>query len=254
MPGSPGQPGRGYWVMRTSPWERPFLWAEAQAGRLRQGWGTFEEQNLEVIGDAIRRGAALTDRQRESRRALRMLSSWWNGMRLGDVVAAPNLPEYGRLSVFRLAGSYYWEPAAPHQWGERFGHVLPVELLLPNLSRQDPTVSDALRGALRGQTRLYSITGYGGEVERLLGNEVPRPRDRQNEPWSETDYETLFGNHPPTGPRPTEAEIDAISMELGRTPDAISWQWDDGAAYVQGRSASTASEVLKIWLDRRGSR
>lgn len=44
-PGVAGVPGRGYWVMRTSPWERPYIWAEAQAGRLRQGWGTAAEQD-----------------------------------------------------------------------------------------------------------------------------------------------------------------------------------------------------------------
>ena len=58
-------------------------------------------------------------------------------MRLGDIVVAPNLPEYGRLSIFRVDGSYYWEPAATHPPGERFGHVLPVELLLANLSRRE---------------------------------------------------------------------------------------------------------------------
>jgi hypothetical protein len=42
--GQPGVEGRGYWEMRTSPWERPFIWAEAQGGRLRQGWGWDETQ------------------------------------------------------------------------------------------------------------------------------------------------------------------------------------------------------------------
>ena len=61
---SPGVEGRRYWAMRTSPWERPYIWAEAQAGRLRQGWGWAAEQNLEVIADdrpstrRIERGAA----------------------------------------------------------------------------------------------------------------------------------------------------------------------------------------------------
>ena len=110
-PGTPGQHGRGYWVMRTSQWERPFIWAEADAGRLRQGWGVADEQNLEVIAAALRRGDRLTDLQQESRRALRMLASWDNGMRFGDVVVAPSLPEYGRLSVFRVP-----VPTSGRQW------------------------------------------------------------------------------------------------------------------------------------------
>lgn len=167
-PGVPGVSGRGYWVMRTSPWERPYLWAEAQGGRLRQGWGVVDEQNLEVIATILRRGGTLSGLQLEARRALRMLASWEHGMRFGDVVLAPNLPEYGRLSIFRLAGSYEWSPGPPLRFGERFGHVLPVELLMADIDRRAPEVSDGLRSILGVQTRLYNISEYGGDVERLL--------------------------------------------------------------------------------------
>jgi hypothetical protein len=170
--GVPGLPGRNYWVMRTSPWERPFLWSEARAGRLRQGWGVEDEQNLEVIAATLQRGGSLSDLQLEARRALRMLTSWHDGMRFGDVVVTPNLPEYGPLSIFRVTGSYQWSPVAPLRFGERFGHVLPVELLTANVDRRGPDVSDGLRSVLGVQTRLYNITGYGGDVERLTGGDV----------------------------------------------------------------------------------
>ena len=100
----PGLPGRNYWVMRTSPWERSFLWAEAMAGRLRQGWGVADEQNLEVIAAAVKNRDPLTGLQKEARLALRMLTSWPGGVHVGDVVVSPNLPEYGRLAVFRVTG------------------------------------------------------------------------------------------------------------------------------------------------------
>ena len=249
-PGTPGQRGRGYWVMRTSPWERPFIWAEAEVGRLRQGWGVADEQDLEVIAAVLRRGDRLTDLQQESRRALRMLASWDNGMRFGDVVVAPSLPEYGRLSIFRVADSYEWAPVAPLRFGERFGHVLPVELLVGDINRYGPDVTDGLRAILGVQTRLYNITGYGGDVERLLGNEPST--DRSGELWTEGEYAILFGRFPPDGTRPTDADVDALAAELGRTHDAVSWQWSDGVAYVRGASASTTSEVLKAWIDREG--
>lgn len=178
-PGRPGVSGRGYWVMRTSPWERPFIWAEAQGGRLRQGWGVVDQQDLRVIEAELRRGDYLDGWQREARGALRMLASWDHAMHLGDVVVAPNLPEYGRLSVFRVTGSYEWDPGPPLQWGERFGHVLPVELLAADIDRRGADVSDGLRSALRAQTRLYNITGYGGDVERLIGGDVGHERAEQ---------------------------------------------------------------------------
>lgn len=249
-PGTPGVAGRRYWVMRTSEWERPYLWSEALAGRLRQGWGVADEQNLEVIAAVLRRGGSLTGLQEESRRALRMLASWDQGMRFGDVVVAPSLPNLGRLSIFRVSGSYAWAPGPPLRWGERFGHVLSVEMLLADVDRHGPDVSDGLRAMLRPQTRLYNISGYGGDVERLLGGEAST--DRWGEIWTEAEYEALFRRFPPDGPRPSEADVDALAAELGRTHDAISWQWGDGAAYVRGASASTTSEPLKAWLDRQG--
>ena len=166
--GKPGKPGRGYWVMRTSPWERPYVWTEATAGRLRQGWGTDADQNLEVIAEALRQGTALSDSQRDARRSMRMLTSWDHGMRYGDLIVTPNLPEYGRLSVFRLTGSYHWSPGPSLRWGERFGHVLPVDLLVEDIDRHGSDVSDGLRGILRVQTRLYNINSNGGDVEQIL--------------------------------------------------------------------------------------
>ena len=96
--GLPGAQGRGYWVMRTSPWERPFIWSEAAKGRLRQGWGWDDSQNLEVVAEAVRQGRELNEEQRLARRARRMRTAEPDGMRVGDLVVAPNLPEYGFLS------------------------------------------------------------------------------------------------------------------------------------------------------------
>jgi hypothetical protein len=166
--GTPGVAGRGYWVMRTSPWERAFIWAEAQRGRLRQGWGWDETQNLEVIAEAVRHQVPLNDLQLLAWRARRMRTTAPNGMRRGDVIVAPNLPDSGRLSVFRLIGSYRWEPFDIGVL-DRFGHVLPVELVAGDVDRHDRLVSDGLRAMLRPQTRLYNITPYGGDVERLVG-------------------------------------------------------------------------------------
>jgi hypothetical protein len=70
--------------------------------------------------------------------------------------------------------------------------------------------------------------------------------------WTESDYERLFGLFPADGARPSKEQVAAFAREVGRTNDAISWQWEDGAAYVSGRSASTTSLALKRWLDRRG--
>ncbi len=115
--------------------ERSYLWAEAVEGRLRQGWGAADEQNLYVIAEAVRNGRRLSAHQQEARRALRMVSSWPGRMQVGDIVVAPHLPQYGRLSVFRIVGAYEWSLGPALTWGERFGHVLQVELIEQDIDR-----------------------------------------------------------------------------------------------------------------------
>lgn len=253
--GTPGVAGRGYWAMRTSPWERPYIWAEAQRGRLRQGWGWNAEMNLDLISDIRAKGGELSDSQRAAWRSRRMRTSEPDGMRVGDYVVAPNLPEWGELSIFEVVGPYEYSLDAPLQFDERFGHVLPVKLLAGAIDRRAPIVSDALRLALRPQARLFNIAAYGGDVERALGRPLPNLASRDGQPWTEGEYRALFGAFPPDGPRPSQDELVAMATELRRSIGAVEWQWADGAAYVGGRSASTTSDALKAWLDReRGNR
>lgn len=171
--GTAGVEGRGYWVMRTSPTERPYIWAEAQRGRLRQGWGWNAEMNLDTIAEVVRLGGELSDEQRVAWRSRRMLTSQPDGMRRGDVIVTPNIPIWGVLSAFQLVGSYEYSLDVPRQWDERFGHILPVKLLAEAIDRRSSRVSDGFRAMLRPQTRLYNISGYGGDVERLLRAEAP---------------------------------------------------------------------------------
>ena len=165
--GHAGVEGRGYWVMRTSPGRRPFIWAEAQRGRLRQGWGWEDGQDLEVIAEAVRLGRELDEDQRIAWRSRRMRAAEPDGMRLGDLIVAPNLPEWGFLSVFRLTGSYSWDPV-DKGIEDKFGHVLPVQLLAERVDRRGPEVSEALRAITRVPSRLYTIRGYGGDVEEVV--------------------------------------------------------------------------------------
>ena len=163
---NPGVAGRGYWAMRASPWERPYVWSNAQHGRLRQGWGWAPEQNLEVIADVMRHGHELSELQQMAWPSRRMMLTEPDGMRTGDLVLAPNIPEWGLICIFRVIGSYEYRPDDTGIL-ERFGHILPVELVAGPISRHDSTVSDALQASLRNPGRLWNIAPYGGDVERL---------------------------------------------------------------------------------------
>jgi hypothetical protein len=167
LPGRPGQPGRHYWAMRTSQYRPDFIWREVMDGRLRQGWGWREEQDLRRIKERRRLGAELGPEERVAWRARRMLATEPAGMRLGDLVVTQNLPRQGRLSVCRVIGSYAFElPDSPDP--EDYGHILPVELVAGDIDRWDGQVSEALRHAISLRPRLYEITPYGGDVDALF--------------------------------------------------------------------------------------
>ena len=97
------------------------------------------------------------------------MSSEPDGMRAGDLILVPNIPEWGLVCVFRLVGSYEYAPDAPRRFDDRFGHILPVELIAGPISRYDPTVADALQSSMRNPGRLWNIGPYGGDMERLVG-------------------------------------------------------------------------------------
>ena len=165
--GRPGRPGRRYWAMRTSVSGPDFIWAEVRRGRLRQGWGWTEEQDLRRISLRKQAGASLDEEELAAWPARRMLGSEPDGIRLDDLVVTQNLPSQGRLSVCRVVGPYEFQVAKPQ--GD-YGHILPVELVLADIRRHDERVSEALRRAISLRPRLYEITPYGGDIEALLAD------------------------------------------------------------------------------------
>jgi hypothetical protein len=167
LPGRPGRPGRRYWAMRTSVSNPEFIWTEVRRGRLRQGWGWMEEQDLRRISERVRAGTELTPEEKAAWPARRMLGSEHDGIRYDDLVVTQNLPRQGHLSVCRVVGPY--EFAVPDR-PEDYGHILPVEVAVENISRHDRRVSDALRRAIGLRPRLYEITPYGGDVEELVSH------------------------------------------------------------------------------------
>jgi len=116
------------------------------------------------------------------------------------------------------------------------------------------------------------VEPYGSLEHRPVWSATTAPQSRQTRPqgggnndpsrgwgagmtrrWTETEYQRLFSRVPPEGRPPEREEVAQLAAEFDRTHDAIRWQWEDGAAYVTGRSASTTSDALKAWLDRRST-
>jgi hypothetical protein len=158
-----------YWAMRVDHREASaFLWSELNEGRLRQGWGYRDDQNLETIAARKAKGGQLGDHQRDTWRGnRRMLGSEPDSIAKGDLILVPHMPRYGRWSLVRVVGPYSFAiPESPRD----YGHVLPVELLSRHraINPHEPAVSASLRQTMKAQQRLWNIDDLGADVERVL--------------------------------------------------------------------------------------
>ncbi len=165
-----------YAVIRTSKDERKWIWSELEEGRLRQGWGWLPEQDLHLIFEKRRRGEDLSNEEKAAWRNRRMLGTTWNGLEVGDVVLAPNLPEQGKWVPMRVAGEYrYDRPPGRNEPAERgdFGHVLPVKPIraegkIAVVDAASPAVDARLRGTMRTMSRIWGIDHLAEAVKKLI--------------------------------------------------------------------------------------
>ncbi len=128
-----------------------FLAKELEQGRLRQGWGYDEGQNLHNF--TFDGGAA---------RNLRMLD-----VKRGDLLLVPRLPEWHRVSIVE----------ATEDWkaGYRFeiapgigdlGHIFPARPV-KSFARGNKEVTGGIRATLRNPSRFWNIDRLDSDIRRL---------------------------------------------------------------------------------------
>jgi hypothetical protein len=168
-----------YWAMRTDRENKEFILAELKQGRLRQGWGYDDSQNLNLIRQQREAGGAwwerLTPEQREALPHFKMLGGGEDSIQQGDVILLPNLPEDGFFCLARVKGDYRFEMLQlqpnqqRHGLTQDYGHILPVELLTPQgVNKYAKQVSAAIRHTLHTRNRLWNLDGYGHDIENVL--------------------------------------------------------------------------------------
>ncbi len=168
---------RHYWAMRTDKYNRNLLWRELKAGRLRQGWGYDPSQDLRIVASAAEAKQPLTDIQEQTKRHRRMLTSQPDGIKPGDWILAPNLPEPGMFVIVEVAGDYYYEPLTLYKredvngLGQDYGHVLPVKILTPKgVNKYAEGVHASIRSTLTTRGRLWSLDKYAGHIESIVAD------------------------------------------------------------------------------------
>ena len=161
---------RRYWAMRTDNNYQKDLFNELQQGRLRQGWGYDNSQDLRTVQLEINKGGSWWERISEMQRQvlphLRMLGEGDDSIKAGDTLLLPKLPENSLFSLVEVTGSYYFEI---FDKSEDHGHVLPVKLLTPKgINKFNESVDARIRSTLRAQNRLWSVDSYKDYIHSLI--------------------------------------------------------------------------------------
>lgn len=162
---------RNYWAVRTSrdtPEIREFLLGELRDGRLRQGWGYDDWQDLQVIQRKWDNEEELSPAQKEAGRHWRMGNRHANAayMQKGDWVLVPNTPENGRFTICEVTGDYRFSRATPH--GD-YRHIRPVRVLTPEgVVNNHQLVHGDLRRSLRCQSRMWNIYPHRASLKQII--------------------------------------------------------------------------------------
>jgi hypothetical protein len=160
-----------YWVVRTDKAKTEYVAGELAQGRLRQGWGWTDEQDLRAVAVASRAGKALTDAQKSTWRGnRRLLDSEPDGVRPGDLVLLPHQPSHGSWSLVRVSGPYRWEhPTELNSYDmPDYGHILPIEMVSTRpIHPFEDAVSARLRQTMRNMSRMWNIDALGPDVDEL---------------------------------------------------------------------------------------
>jgi hypothetical protein len=163
-----------YWVMRSDRANRGILWAELQQGRLRQGWGWADDQDLRILRQVALSGGMWSESQRAAVRNRRMLSEEPNSIQIGDLIVIPHMPAERRVSLAAVIGPYEYSPAGTFV---DYRHLLPVTLTTSHagVDVNDPRISSRVRSSFANQNRMWNIDPVGPDVEQLASEVSAQP-------------------------------------------------------------------------------
>jgi hypothetical protein len=144
---------KNYWGFRIDTTYVKELNEELSMGRLRQGWGYNQGQDLRNL--TVDEGA---------RRNLSMLRD----VKKGDMLLVPHLPELGQVSIAEATED--WDKG--YQFSifdatEDHGHIFPAKPVKV-FGRHNENVSGNLRSTLRNPGRFWNINHYAEDIEHLL--------------------------------------------------------------------------------------
>lgn len=217
-----------YWVIRTDKKSTDWIWSELREGRLRQGWGYRDDQDLHLIAAALIARQPLNDDQGYTWRGnRRLLETEADGAKPGDLVLLPHLPRHGSWSVARVCGPYRWEgPGHTNAGGmPDFGHILPVLIVSRRpINPLEEAVSARLRQTMHVLSRMWNIDSLAPDVKELVeavGAESPKPLPTATEPLP-----TILPAIEPVGTEPAESAPPVLDRlpKVFSVVEAATWE------------------------------
>ena len=141
-----------YWCYRIDRSKIQFFKDELYEGRLRQGWGWDEKQDLRKL-----------EMDSGAKRNLPM----FNKVKKDDILLVPALPSSGEVAIVKATEDWSKGYKFEIQKGQKdYGHIFPAEIIT-SFTRRNEHVSGSIRSTLRNPSRFWNINQYAEDVEVL---------------------------------------------------------------------------------------
>ncbi len=156
---------RNYWCYRIDTSKIKYFESELTEGRLRQGWGWDDKQNLRnfKMDEGAGRNFAM-----------------FNRVKKGDILLVPQLPNWGEVALVEAMED--WNIGYKFEIDSKlydYGHIFPAKYL-KKFTRNNEKVTGNLRSTLKNPSRFWNINHYSKDVEILLNTEVSNLSKRQD--------------------------------------------------------------------------
>ena len=154
-----------YWCYRIDRSKIQFFKEELDHGRLRQGWGWDEKQDLRNL-----------EMDRGAKRNLPM----FNKVKKNDILLVPALPSSGEVAIIKATEDWSKGYRFEIKKGQKdYGHIFPAEIIT-SFTRRNEHVSGNIRSTLRNPGRFWNINQYAEDVETLKnikGDDLKKSKD-----------------------------------------------------------------------------
>ncbi|MBP7256055.1 MAG: hypothetical protein KBA13_03195 [Chitinophagales bacterium] len=144
---------KNYWCFRIDTNRQKFFKEEIFKGRLRQGWGWDEAQDLRNL--KMDEGAGRN-------------KPIFNNVKKGDILLVPQLPTWGKVIVVEATEDFNigYQFSIDSKLGD-YGHIFPVKYL-KSFDRHNANIGGGIRSTLKNPSRFWNINHYANDVNHIF--------------------------------------------------------------------------------------